>query len=273
MRPTLPILTSLVLFWVTPGITQTNAPDSKTEPVVWPISRSSEPDTALLVFPYGPRNIGRYDFHAGIDIYVKRGTPVGSIMAGRVLYTNKSTVLIQHSEQRKTAYLHLDSVTVSKGDSVNAGDIIGAAGDVNAKDVHLHLTYLVGPKRFIDEIESRNPLEILPHKTPPKPVVKFEGNSTSITLHPGLMTIRRITLECSNSTELTIDYEEIVKQGRKPRQNQNQSGININVGRPRRDELNQRIFDLILKPADPEHQLKQVIIEDINGTIIQRAEK
>ncbi|MDF1740435.1 MAG: M23 family metallopeptidase [Verrucomicrobiales bacterium] len=273
MRPAILILAPLIASLLTSGFAQTTSKAPEDEKAVWPISRSREPDTNLVVFPFGPRNIGRYDFHGGIDIYVKRGTPVGSILAGRVLYMNKSTVLVQHSDQRKTAYLHLDSVEVSKGDSVKAGDIIGTAGDINAKDVHLHLTYLVGPKRFIDEVESRNPLEILPHKTPPKPNVQFEGNSATVTLDPGLMTIRRITLACNDSTTLTLDYREIIKQGRKPRQNQNQSGIKIKASRPRRNEGNQRVFDLLLEPIDPEQNLRQVIIEDLNGVIISQTEK
>jgi murein DD-endopeptidase MepM/ murein hydrolase activator NlpD len=265
MRTVSRILVTLTAWCFALGSHRVNAEDYE---VAWPISRSSRPDTEFVVFPYGPRNIGTYNFHAGIDIYVERGTPVGSIMAGKVLYTNKSTVLIAHSDERKSAYLHLNSVNVQKGDHVRVGEVVGTVGDVNAKDVHLHLTYLVGPKQFTDEVESRNPLEVLPHKPPRAPTAKFEGDSVKITLDAGVMTVKRITLVCINGKEFVIDYYDIVKLGRKLRHKQIQSEIRLDVSRPRREQDGTRVFDLTLGTADPELSIGRLVLEDINGKVL-----
>lgn len=236
--------------------------------MAWPISKSATPDTSFVVFPYGPRNIGRYDFHAGMDIYVPRGTPVGAVMAGSIIFADESKVQIQHADQRQTAYLHLDRVHVQKGDRVQAGDIIGNVGDTNAKNVHLHLTYMVSSKPKASETHSRNPLEILPHPPPRAPLAVFEKDLVRITLHAGTMTVRKITLVCGNGKRLAADYRVIVVQGSRKRDNQNQSGIRLSAGRPVHSKDGGRQFDLFLSTIDHTLSIQRVILEDFSGQVV-----
>jgi len=190
---------------------------------------------------------------------------VGSIMAGKVLHTSASSVLVGHAHQRRSAYLHLDSVKVQSGEQVEAGQVIGTVGDANAKDVHLHLTYMIGPKRYIDEFDSRNPLEILPHPEPAEPVAKLDKGSIVLTLETGMMTVNQIDLICQDGTELSLNYLEVVSLGKEKWSEQVQSGIHIAAGRPRKNKDDIRVFDLTLAPTDARLIVRKVVLTDYRG--------
>lgn len=71
--------------------------------------------------------------HYGIDIAAPRGTPVKAPASGRVtlvrdLYFSGWTILMTHGLGLNSAFLHLDSVTVSEGEEVPRGGIIGTVG-------------------------------------------------------------------------------------------------------------------------------------------------
>jgi murein DD-endopeptidase MepM/ murein hydrolase activator NlpD len=71
--------------------------------------------------------------HYGIDIAAARGTPVLAPAGGRVtlvkdLYFSGWTVLITHGFGLNAAFLHLDSVSVARGDIVRRGTPIGTVG-------------------------------------------------------------------------------------------------------------------------------------------------
>ena len=72
--------------------------------------------------------------HQGIDIVVPFGTPVAAANDGIVFVvrlggaTGYTYVLIGHRGGYATVYGHLSSVSVSAGDTVSAGQIIGATG-------------------------------------------------------------------------------------------------------------------------------------------------
>jgi len=249
----------------------TTGPTSDSDPegpaVVWPISRSVTPDQHQVVFQYGPRNIGRYDFHAGIDIYTARGTPAGAIMAGTARVVSESTVLVLHDGDRRSAYLHLDSIVVMDGARVSAGEVIGLVGDVGAQDVHLHLTYMTGPKQSIDERDSQNPLQVLPPGAPPDPSIRFAGDSAVVTLYAGSMTVQRIEVGFERGPPSALDYGEIVAQGSTPRDTQLQSGVFIDASRPRRlDDREGREFDLILMSGDTTDRILSIRLVDFTGT-------
>jgi len=89
--------------------------------------------------------------HAGIDIPAKRGTPVVAPAAGVVVDVGEyilsgRTVLVDHGQGVVSAYFHLDTTTVSKGDILRAGDRIGRVGSTGlATGPHLHFgVYLHG---------------------------------------------------------------------------------------------------------------------------------
>ncbi|MFN2397314.1 MAG: M23 family metallopeptidase [Gemmatimonadaceae bacterium] len=82
--------------------------------------------------------------HAGIDIPVKRGTPVRAPAAGVVtevgaFLLSGQTVVLDHGHGVHTAYFHLDSTSVRKGDAVRAGGLLGLVGASGlATGSHLH---------------------------------------------------------------------------------------------------------------------------------------
>ena len=89
--------------------------------------------------------------HAGIDIPAKRGASVIAPGAGIVIdvgeYTlSGRTVLVDHGQGVVSAFFHLDTATVAKGDIVRAGDRIGRVGSTGlATGPHLHYgVYLHG---------------------------------------------------------------------------------------------------------------------------------
>ena len=241
--------------------------------MVWPLALTDQPDADSISFPYGPRALAtRYDFHAGIDIPAAPGTPVYSVLPGRVVLVSHwdgsssgpgNAVLVAHSEDRSTSYLHLRNIEVAEGDSLELGERLGTVGQTGAVTPHLHLGYFVGLSRETnvrDERLSKNPLEFLPH-TEPEPIeAEFTAQGVVLTVPIQRMTIRSIELSGGGDSR-TLDYYEIVARGFTPRDEQVQNRVEIDAGRPDNDR-----FDLPLRPLDftPE----RVVVTDIYGDVI-----
>lgn len=104
---------------------------------------------------FGRRN-GRQ--HTGIDLRVNRRShdPVVASRAGRVVFLGRLSgygkiVSIQHQDGFYTRYAHLHYTTVKKGESVEAGQVIGAVGRTGrASTEHLHFEILTPKSRFLD---------------------------------------------------------------------------------------------------------------------------
>ncbi len=83
--------------------------------------------------------------HTGLDFAAAEGTPVVSTAAGEVTSTGYdgaygNQVVITHDDGTETWYCHLSSISVSTGESVEAGTDIGAVGSTgNTTGPHLHL--------------------------------------------------------------------------------------------------------------------------------------
>ena len=99
--------------------------------------------------------------HAGIDLPARRGASVVAPAAGIVVdvgdyILSGRTVLIDHGQGVVSAYFHLESATVSKGDVVRAGERIGRAGSTGlATGPHLHFgIYLHG--KDVDPVAWRD---------------------------------------------------------------------------------------------------------------------
>ncbi len=99
--------------------------------------------------------------HAGIDIPARRGAPVVAPAAGVVVDVGEyvlsgRTVLVNHGQGVVSAYFHLDTATVSKGDIVRTGDRIGRVGSTGlATGPHLHYAvYLHG--KDVDPVSWRD---------------------------------------------------------------------------------------------------------------------
>lgn len=87
---------------------------------------------------------GRMRLHQGIDIPAKRGTPIEAAAAGTVVFAGRNKgygnmVMIEHADGRRTLYAHAQSLFVSVGDTVAAGESIAAVGSTgHSTGPHLH---------------------------------------------------------------------------------------------------------------------------------------
>ena len=86
--------------------------------------------------------------HYGIDIAAKQGTPIKSSGSGVVtmaeddLYYTGGTIIMDHGHGISTIYSHLETVSVSVGDKINKGDIIGTVGSTG-RSTGPHLDFRV----------------------------------------------------------------------------------------------------------------------------------
>ncbi len=119
------------------------------EGFAWPLP-ASEPGS--ISSDYGRRvdpHSGAHKHHAGLDIAAPAGTPVRSIADGTVIRAGSSTsygnvVDVQHADGTVSRYAHQQSLDVSVGDEVTAGDRLGAVGSTGrSTGPHLHLEVLV----------------------------------------------------------------------------------------------------------------------------------
>ena len=99
--------------------------------------------------------------HAGVDIPARRGASVSAPAAGIVVdvgdyVLSGRTVLIDHGHGAVSAYFHLDSAAIWKGDIIRVGQRIGRVGATGlATGPHLHFgLYLHG--KDIDPVAWRD---------------------------------------------------------------------------------------------------------------------
>ena len=99
--------------------------------------------------------------HAGIDITAKRGAPVVAPAAGIVIDVGEyvlsgRTVMVDHGQGAVTAYFHLDTALVSKGDIIRVGQRLGRVGVTGlATGPHLHFGMYVHGKD-VDPVAFRD---------------------------------------------------------------------------------------------------------------------
>ena len=88
--------------------------------------------------------------HKGLDIAAPTGTSVNSAAPGRVIIATEMfltgrTVFVSHGFGITSAYFHLDSIDVKKGDSVTASTVlgkVGATGRVSGAHLHFGIYHL-----------------------------------------------------------------------------------------------------------------------------------
>ncbi|KNH32944.1 murein hydrolase activator EnvC family protein [Exiguobacterium acetylicum] len=137
--------------------TKTSVPETETP--------SATPDTSVDVdvsrpfhlpvkgyvsSPFGPRNnplTGKPELHTGIDLVNAKGTPIHAAAGGIVLRAGSATgygnvVMVTHLIDRQvytTVYAHLDSISVSAGQTVMPGQTVGTLGSTGwSTGPHLH---------------------------------------------------------------------------------------------------------------------------------------
>ena len=104
---------------------------------------------------FAKRNASVYGgraYHPGVDFGAPRGTPIYAPLGGRVrevgntdatpgCYSWGKWSLIDHPNGLTTLYAHQDLVSVTPGEQVNTGDIIGYIGNTGySTGPHLHFT-------------------------------------------------------------------------------------------------------------------------------------
>lgn len=100
---------------------------------------------------------GELKHHNGIDIASNMGTTVYAADGGTVVLAEwyggyGNCIMIDHGNGYKTLYGHLSSMSVSEGQSVNKGDVIGAVGSTgNSTGPHLHFEVYKGDSRIDPE--------------------------------------------------------------------------------------------------------------------------
>lgn len=99
------------------------------------------PNRIAVFSKYGIRHGRR---HTGVDLPLRTGTPVYAAFDGKVRYSNYykaygNVVIIRHPNGLETTYAHLSERSVSAGDWVRAGDVIGLGGSTGrSTGPHLH---------------------------------------------------------------------------------------------------------------------------------------
>lgn len=121
---------------------------------IWPL-----PGVSLIYSPFNG-----YPGHKGMDIAGPWGTPIVAAADGQVIEANNYDswgyswgyyVLIYHNGTYSTRYAHMSSLTVTSGQYVTAGTIIGYEGETgNAYGAHLHFEVYengtrVNPAQFL----------------------------------------------------------------------------------------------------------------------------
>lgn len=116
--------------------------ESKKGKLRWPVSQG------LVVAKFGnqihPR-LKTVTTNTGIDIQVKAGSPVSSVADGEVStilwYPSYGNLLIiNHYNGYRTVYTHLSEISVTEGQNVKEGDIIGRSGEaIDGPRLHFEL--------------------------------------------------------------------------------------------------------------------------------------
>ena len=105
------------------------------------------PTKGFITSPFGYRKspfTGLRDFHHGLDIGAKIGTPVKSSADGTVTFAEKQgplgkLVIIDHGHGMVTRYGHMNKILINRGDFVKRGEIIGEVGNTGrSTGSHLH---------------------------------------------------------------------------------------------------------------------------------------
>lgn len=106
-------------------------------------------------------------YHTGLDFRAGSGTPIKSVQAGTVLHAGfggnagswaGNYVAIKHTDGNTTLYAHMSGNSVSPGQRVEAGQVIGHVGSTGrAFGAHLHFELYKPGARYGDVYSASNP--------------------------------------------------------------------------------------------------------------------
>ena len=125
-----------------------NAPSEAAAPSVAVAEKPFESLKGLLMMPVKGKIIsffGRYkdrrfnvtQFQSGIYIQADRGEPIRAVYSGKTLFSSwfkgfGNMIIIDHGAHYYTVYAHLEEQFKSKGDPVEAGEVIATVGDTGS---------------------------------------------------------------------------------------------------------------------------------------------
>jgi murein DD-endopeptidase MepM/ murein hydrolase activator NlpD len=122
----------------------------------WPVSGSVTSAFGERKNPLGAGD----DFHPGVDIAAGEGTPIAAAASGRVIAAGPdggygNLIVVDNGNGVTTRYGHCSQIFARVGDSVAAGQTIGAVGSTGrSTGPHLHFEVRVGntpvdPRQFL----------------------------------------------------------------------------------------------------------------------------
>ncbi len=123
-------------------------------------SKFMRPVRGKVISNYGAKKTGLHN--DGINIAAPRGTPVKSaengvvVYAGNALKGSGNLILVRHDNQWMSAYAHLDSMAVRKGQVIRRGSIIGkvgSTGSVKTPQLHFEVrraTSAMNPTKYME---------------------------------------------------------------------------------------------------------------------------
>lgn len=111
--------------------------------------------TFVLTSPFGNRTspfTNTVDFHSGLDLAAREGTPVLASGGGRVVFAGRyplrrnvrwwrygNVVVVTHGTRYLTIYAHLNEITVRRGATLRRGEEVGTVGNTGwSTSPHLH---------------------------------------------------------------------------------------------------------------------------------------
>ena len=120
------------------------------------------PAAGSITSPFGYRIhpiLGYSKFHNGVDIANPCGTPIRAMESGVVTansyqggYGNR--VVVKHNNGLISGYAHLSYGSVSVGQHVKKGQVVGAMGTTGmSTGCHLHFTIEEGAENFVDPLK------------------------------------------------------------------------------------------------------------------------
>jgi septal ring factor EnvC (AmiA/AmiB activator) len=97
------------------------------------------------------------NFRSGIEIQTDRGEPIQAVHDGKIIYADwfkgyGNMIIIDHGDSYYTVYAHVEEAFKTKGDTVEAGEVIATVGDTGS---------ITGPKLYFEVRHHGNPVDPL----------------------------------------------------------------------------------------------------------------
>lgn len=113
---------------------------SNAAPMQWPVSGQISSPFGERKNPLGPGD----DFHPGLDIAADEGSPIAAAAPGRVISAGPdggygNLIVLDNGNGLTTRYAHCSQIFARVGETVTAGETIGAVGSTGSSTgPHLH---------------------------------------------------------------------------------------------------------------------------------------